>query len=108
MNACSIYEPPTILKMNFNFNFKDMPGGKEASIRIVTNACDLHHTGKTEERMDFAGITSIEKSAPKTANRDRAIIVAPCVCAPHKPMIDSSGFLPPLRSVRLERSRVRQ
>jgi hypothetical protein len=33
-----------ILKMNFNFNFKDMPGGAEASIRRVTNARDLHHT----------------------------------------------------------------
>jgi len=51
--------------MNFNFNFKDMPGGKEASIRIVTNACDLHHTGKTEERMDFAELLQSKKVHPK-------------------------------------------
>jgi len=35
-----------ILKMNFNFNFKDMPGAPRASIRRVTNARDRHHTGK--------------------------------------------------------------
>jgi hypothetical protein len=35
-----------ILKMNFNFNFKDMPFAAQASIRGVTNGCDLHHTGK--------------------------------------------------------------
>jgi hypothetical protein len=34
----------TILKMNFNFNFKDMPEAPEASIRGVTNPRDLHHT----------------------------------------------------------------
>jgi hypothetical protein len=36
-----------ILKMNFNFNFKDMPGPPDASIRRVTNARDQHHTGKS-------------------------------------------------------------
>jgi hypothetical protein len=35
-----------ILKMNFNFNFKDMPGAAGASIRGVTNVRDPHHTGK--------------------------------------------------------------
>jgi hypothetical protein len=35
-----------ILKMNFNFNFKDMPQAAEASIRYVTNVRDRHHTGK--------------------------------------------------------------
>src|SRR5580700_10392576 len=33
--------------MNFNFNFKDMPGAPEASIRWVTNVRDRHHTGKS-------------------------------------------------------------
>jgi hypothetical protein len=46
MKAWSIYEPSTILKMNFNFNFKDKPGSAEASIRYVTNVRDLHHAGK--------------------------------------------------------------
>jgi hypothetical protein len=32
-----------ILKMNFNFNFKDMLRPPGASIRGVTNARDLHH-----------------------------------------------------------------
>jgi hypothetical protein len=36
-----------ILKMNFNFNLKDMLQGAEASIRCVTNARDLHHTAKS-------------------------------------------------------------
>jgi hypothetical protein len=36
----------TILKMNFNFNFKDMPQAAGASIRGVTNWRDRHHTGK--------------------------------------------------------------
>ena len=35
-----------ILKMNFNFNFKDMPGTAGASIHHVTNVRDMHHTGK--------------------------------------------------------------
>ncbi len=35
-----------ILKMNFNFNFKDMLGAAGASIRGGTNARDRHHTGK--------------------------------------------------------------
>jgi len=35
-----------ILKMNFNFNFKDMPSAAGASIRSVTNVRDPHHTGK--------------------------------------------------------------
>ncbi len=32
-----------ILKMNFNFNFKDMLWAEDESIRYVTNARDLHH-----------------------------------------------------------------
>jgi len=36
-----------ILKMNFNFNFKDMPGAAEASMCDLTNARDRHHTGKS-------------------------------------------------------------
>lgn len=32
-----------ILKMNFNFNIKHMPGLAGQSIRQVTNARDLHH-----------------------------------------------------------------
>jgi hypothetical protein len=35
-----------ILKMNFNFNFKDMLPAAGASIRSVTNGCERHHTGK--------------------------------------------------------------
>jgi hypothetical protein len=35
-----------ILKMNFNFNFKDMPRAANASIRCVTNVRDQHHTAK--------------------------------------------------------------
>jgi hypothetical protein len=31
--------------MNFNFNFKDMPFAAGQSIRGVTNARDVHHTG---------------------------------------------------------------
>jgi hypothetical protein len=29
-----------ILKMNFNFNFKDIPAAPEASIHHLTTACD--------------------------------------------------------------------
>jgi len=36
-----------ILKMNFNFNFKDMPPAAGPSIHGVTNERDLHHTGKS-------------------------------------------------------------
>jgi hypothetical protein len=36
----------TILKMNFNFNFKDKPGVAEASIRSVTNGRARHRMGK--------------------------------------------------------------
>jgi hypothetical protein len=36
----------TILKMNFNFNFKDMLPAAGASIHRVTNVRDRHHTGK--------------------------------------------------------------
>jgi hypothetical protein len=35
-----------ILKMNFNFNFKDMPSAPRASIRGVMNVRDLHPAGK--------------------------------------------------------------
>jgi len=34
-----------ILKMNFNFNFKDMPHAAGQSIRNLTNACDWDHKG---------------------------------------------------------------
>jgi hypothetical protein len=37
----------TILKMNFNFNLKDMPPAPEASIRRVTTPRDLHHMAKS-------------------------------------------------------------
>jgi len=37
----------TILKMNFNFNLKDMPLAPEASIRLITTPRDLHHTAKS-------------------------------------------------------------
>jgi len=47
MNACSIYEQPVILKMNFNFNFKDMLGAAGASIGCITNVRDLHHTAES-------------------------------------------------------------
>jgi hypothetical protein len=43
MKAWSIYEYSAILKMNFNFNIKDMPGAQGASIRWVTSVRDLHH-----------------------------------------------------------------
>ena len=36
-------EPPMILKMNFNFNFKDMLRRARQSIRTLTIACDLDH-----------------------------------------------------------------
>jgi hypothetical protein len=36
-----------ILKMNFNFNFKDMPGAAGPSIRGVTNVRDPHHTANS-------------------------------------------------------------
>jgi len=35
-----------ILKMNFNFNFKDMLQAKPASICLVTTACDGDHTAE--------------------------------------------------------------
>jgi hypothetical protein len=35
-----------ILKMNFNFNFKDMPFATGASMCDLTNGCDLHHAEK--------------------------------------------------------------
>lgn len=36
-----------ILKMNFNFNFKDMPRAAGQSIRRLTTACDYNHTVET-------------------------------------------------------------
>jgi len=36
----------TILKMNFNFNIKDILLVAGASIRSSTNVRDLHHRGK--------------------------------------------------------------
>ena len=38
-----------MLKMNFNFNYKDILPSAEGSIRPITNVRDLHHTGKTGE-----------------------------------------------------------
>jgi hypothetical protein len=35
--------PPMILKMNFNFNFKDMLRLAGQSIRTLTIGCDLDH-----------------------------------------------------------------
>lgn len=35
-----------ILKMNFNFNFKDMPFAAGQSIRRVTSVRDWHHMAK--------------------------------------------------------------
>ena len=35
-----------ILKMNFNFNIKDMLDAPEASMCDLTNGGDWHHTGK--------------------------------------------------------------
>jgi hypothetical protein len=35
-----------ILKMNFNFNIKDMPEAAGPSIRCVTNVRDRQHMGK--------------------------------------------------------------
>jgi hypothetical protein len=56
MKACSIYKVPidlemmilnmTILKMNFNFKFKDMLAAARASMWELTNGCDSHHTEK--------------------------------------------------------------
>jgi len=43
-----------ILKMNFNFNFKDMPGAAGASIRGVTNARDRHRMAKSGIKRAFA------------------------------------------------------
>jgi hypothetical protein len=34
-----------ILKMNFNFNFKDSPAPPDQSIRNLTTACDWDHKG---------------------------------------------------------------
>ena len=36
-----------ILKMNFNFNFKDMPSPTRASMYHLTNGCDSHHMEKS-------------------------------------------------------------
>jgi hypothetical protein len=38
-----------ILKMNFNFNFKDMPRAPDPSIRCVTNPRDPHHMGEIRD-----------------------------------------------------------
>jgi len=35
-----------ILKMNFNFNFKDIARLPQASIRLLTIRCDLDHTAE--------------------------------------------------------------
>jgi hypothetical protein len=35
-----------IMKMNFNFNFKDICRRAVQSIRRLTNGCDLNHMGK--------------------------------------------------------------
>jgi hypothetical protein len=47
-----------ILKMNFNFNFKDMPGATGASIRCVANARDRQHTGKSGIKRRSRGAVS--------------------------------------------------
>ena len=44
----------TILKMIFNFNFKDSPRAPEASIRRLTTACDRDHTVESPARTAFA------------------------------------------------------
>jgi hypothetical protein len=46
-----------MLKMNFNFNFKDIPFAAGQSMCDLTNSCDSHHTEKTRERMDFRRFT---------------------------------------------------
>jgi|GEM_PF-4788610 len=38
---------PAILKMNFNFNYKDKLRAAGQSIRTVTTALDLHHTANS-------------------------------------------------------------
>jgi hypothetical protein len=43
----------TILKMNFNFNFKDKLPAAVASIRRITNARDPHHTAKSGIKRSF-------------------------------------------------------
>src|SRR5215472_4294708 len=56
-NACSIQtdlmraEP--ILKMNFNFNFKDILRSPGASIRRLTTGCDSNHTVEITHQMVY-------------------------------------------------------
>jgi len=44
--SCCLGFLKMILKMNFNFNIKDMLRAAEASIRRLTNARDRHYTAK--------------------------------------------------------------
>jgi hypothetical protein len=37
-----------ILKMNFNFNFKDSLSAPDQSIRGLTTACDFNHTARLD------------------------------------------------------------
>ena len=39
-----------ILKMNFNFNYKDMLPSVDGSIREIISVRDLHHTGENLHR----------------------------------------------------------
>jgi hypothetical protein len=71
MKACSIYKVPidlemmilnmTILKMNFNFKFKDMLAAARASMWELTNGCDSHHTEKY--RIKRAGSSGLAESS---------------------------------------------
>ncbi len=46
-----------MLKMNFNFNFKDIPFVAGPSMCDLTNGCDSHHTEKYGIKRFFAGST---------------------------------------------------
>ncbi len=55
----------TILKMNFNFNFKDMLLALQASIRRATNVLAPHHTAKSRiKRVPKPGRLGIYQQYP--------------------------------------------
>jgi hypothetical protein len=57
--------------MNFNFNFKDMPGAPGASIRCVTNVRDRHHTAKYGIKRSWWGEASLRNGDLGTATYPR-------------------------------------
>jgi len=64
-----------ILKMNFNFNFKDMPWRPSQSIRRRTNRCDGNHTAQFRHWTAFESREGVD-GGPRSVgecNRDLSL-----------------------------------